>query len=340
MSSRSRPACPRHVDRRRLPRADPPVPAGGARRRPRRARRSSRPSRAAARSTPCPIRPGRTIFFTTDGPARPGDPCACRPPAAPCARCSRARRSSIRPGSPSRRTAGGCSSPTRARAASSSSRATAAACARSPGSAGTRPRGLDIQRARRGRADRLHRRRPVRRHGRRCSPSARAARSGRPCSPRARRCAARRASRSPATARSTSATAASAAASTAACCGSPADQVTTIARSIRLGNPAGVALTRDGSTLLVSSLAPAAGTAQVLLSTRRRWRRARSTTSSAPTARPAGCTAALRSGRHGLGRRPAPGARLPRRPLSRAPAGRRLPGAPQDRLLSQPLTRG
>ena len=42
-------------------------------------------------------------------------------------------------------------------------------------------------------------------------------------------------------------------------------QVTTIARSIRLGNPAGVALTSDGSTLLVSSLAPAAGTAQVLL---------------------------------------------------------------------------
>lgn len=42
-------------------------------------------------------------------------------------------------------------------------------------------------------------------------------------------------------------------------------QITTIARSIRLGNPAGIALTRDGSTLLVSSLAPLAGTAQVLL---------------------------------------------------------------------------
>ena len=42
-------------------------------------------------------------------------------------------------------------------------------------------------------------------------------------------------------------------------------QVTTIARGIRLGNPAGIALTRDDATLLVSSLAPAAGTAQVLL---------------------------------------------------------------------------
>jgi DNA-binding beta-propeller fold protein YncE len=42
-------------------------------------------------------------------------------------------------------------------------------------------------------------------------------------------------------------------------------QVTTIARGIRLGNPAGIALTRDNATLLVSSLAPAAGTAQVLL---------------------------------------------------------------------------
>jgi DNA-binding beta-propeller fold protein YncE len=42
-------------------------------------------------------------------------------------------------------------------------------------------------------------------------------------------------------------------------------QMTTIARAIRLGNPAGLALTRDDATLLVSSLAPAAGTAQVLL---------------------------------------------------------------------------
>ena len=42
-------------------------------------------------------------------------------------------------------------------------------------------------------------------------------------------------------------------------------RVRTVARSLRLGNPAGVALTSDGSTLLVSSLAPAAGTAQVLL---------------------------------------------------------------------------
>ena len=43
------------------------------------------------------------------------------------------------------------------------------------------------------------------------------------------------------------------------------DQVTVIARSIRLGNPAGLALTSDASALLVSSLAPAAGTAQVLV---------------------------------------------------------------------------
>ncbi|MEA2142013.1 MAG: hypothetical protein QOI64_443 [Solirubrobacteraceae bacterium] len=42
-------------------------------------------------------------------------------------------------------------------------------------------------------------------------------------------------------------------------------RVTTVARSIRLGNPAGIALTSDGSALLVSSLAPVAGTAQVLL---------------------------------------------------------------------------
>ena len=42
-------------------------------------------------------------------------------------------------------------------------------------------------------------------------------------------------------------------------------RTTPIARSLRLGHPAGVALTRDESALLVSSLAPAAGTAQVLL---------------------------------------------------------------------------
>jgi DNA-binding beta-propeller fold protein YncE len=42
-------------------------------------------------------------------------------------------------------------------------------------------------------------------------------------------------------------------------------QVTPVAQGIRLGDPAGLALTRDGATLLVSSLAPAAGTAQVLL---------------------------------------------------------------------------
>ena len=44
-----------------------------------------------------------------------------------------------------------------------------------------------------------------------------------------------------------------------------AGQLTTVAQGIRLGNPAGLALTRDGATLLVSSLAPAVGTAQVLL---------------------------------------------------------------------------
>jgi DNA-binding beta-propeller fold protein YncE len=42
-------------------------------------------------------------------------------------------------------------------------------------------------------------------------------------------------------------------------------QVTPVARAIRLGDPAGIALTRDDATLLVSSLAPLAGTAQVLL---------------------------------------------------------------------------
>jgi DNA-binding beta-propeller fold protein YncE len=42
-------------------------------------------------------------------------------------------------------------------------------------------------------------------------------------------------------------------------------RLTTIAQGIRLGNPAGIALTRDDATLLVSSLAPVAGTAQVLL---------------------------------------------------------------------------
>jgi sugar lactone lactonase YvrE len=41
--------------------------------------------------------------------------------------------------------------------------------------------------------------------------------------------------------------------------------MTTVAHGIRLGDPAGIALTRDESTLLVSSLAPFAGTAQVQL---------------------------------------------------------------------------
>jgi DNA-binding beta-propeller fold protein YncE len=41
--------------------------------------------------------------------------------------------------------------------------------------------------------------------------------------------------------------------------------MTTVARGIRLGDPAGISLTRDESTLLVSSLAPFAGTAQVQL---------------------------------------------------------------------------
>jgi sugar lactone lactonase YvrE len=42
-------------------------------------------------------------------------------------------------------------------------------------------------------------------------------------------------------------------------------RVTQVASAIRLGEPAGIALTRDQSKLLVSSLDPAAGTAQVLL---------------------------------------------------------------------------
>jgi sugar lactone lactonase YvrE len=41
-------------------------------------------------------------------------------------------------------------------------------------------------------------------------------------------------------------------------------RVTQIAGGIRLGNPSGIALTRDGATLLVSSLDPVTGTAQVL----------------------------------------------------------------------------
>jgi sugar lactone lactonase YvrE len=42
-------------------------------------------------------------------------------------------------------------------------------------------------------------------------------------------------------------------------------RLTEVARGIRLGNPAGIALTRYETTLLVSSLDPSAGTAQVLL---------------------------------------------------------------------------
>ncbi len=42
-------------------------------------------------------------------------------------------------------------------------------------------------------------------------------------------------------------------------------RLTEVARRIRLGSPAGIALTRYESTLLVSSLDPVAGTAQVLL---------------------------------------------------------------------------
>jgi hypothetical protein len=40
--------------------------------------------------------------------------------------------------------------------------------------------------------------------------------------------------------------------------------ITRVASGVRLGDPAGVGLTQDDSTLLVSSLDPAAGTAQVL----------------------------------------------------------------------------
>ena len=43
-----------------------------------------------------------------------------------------------------------------------------------------------------------------------------------------------------------------------------AGRISQIAGGLRLGSPAGIALTRDGRTLLVSSLDPAAGTAQVL----------------------------------------------------------------------------
>jgi DNA-binding beta-propeller fold protein YncE len=42
-------------------------------------------------------------------------------------------------------------------------------------------------------------------------------------------------------------------------------RTTVVARSVRLGDPAGIALTRGDATLLVSSLAASAGTAQVLL---------------------------------------------------------------------------
>ncbi len=42
-------------------------------------------------------------------------------------------------------------------------------------------------------------------------------------------------------------------------------RLTEVARGIRLGDPAGIALTREETTLLVSSLDPGAGTAQVLL---------------------------------------------------------------------------
>ena len=73
-------------------------------------------------------------------------------------------------------------------------------------------------------------------------------------------------------------------------------QVTMIARSIRLGNPAGSRSRATGRRCWSPRSRPRRAPRRCCSSTRRRSRRARSTTSSAPTAPPAGCIAPCAAG--------------------------------------------